>query len=706
MNTITNFRMNQPTITQQNNSISNKQKLYKPAYNQSQNVQFKGFGLKSIFANSKTLEKASTECKKEIAQILRVPDKEIMTRTKGVSINKLQFLSAITHKFHAKYGLDIGKEGTEKTDVVFKIFDSVKEPKKEHFLLIDGIHGKMSRIKETFDIIGEDKNKLSLADNVNQLIHQGNYREANPNLMTDILKSENADLYAKNFSEYKPYLLAHKQDENAVKNLDKMVNAGTYDKHFVERENWFNDILRHNSLEETGEFNLKSLKQDYTEERGQFLETFTNRFGCSTESLKAGNDKDVMAMYNSTTKDNVDLRCRILKTFDSNKFDNYHNKDFNQNISDMHELFDKIDSDKHAANYVKKALANDNMPRNINSLNTLFSRVSSKKLDIFYDNAQNIMGQVHGEQKYEALNKEITNPLFLTPAKKAHIQEMKEIGLHEGFTFGQKIKRVLKNQINKIRYNMSEDKQAKITQEAQNQAEVADIKRRMEAFLPTASEPANSSIAEAITTQVATAPIKTKAAEIVKTTPVETVAETTPQPVKKKAIRHFNVVKAPKVPNAKKLAVINDVNQIIEKKLGSKTLADQKRDYALTATKMRMQMLPEIFESIKETRAMERAAGVKKPSVSNKDALSLYSKINGRNKKLVNYMLKKRNADGTRTFKFDEILSTIEQSELKLHKQKFASPKTYKAADGKAYYANLLDAQIQEHGKLQRTKKS
>ncbi len=356
------------------------------------------------------------------------------------------------------------------------------QPKKEHFLLIDGIHGKMSRIKETFDIIGEDKNKLSLADNVNQLIHQGNYREANPNLMTDILKSENADLYAKNFSEYKPYLLAHKQDENAVKNLDKMVNAGTYDKHFVERENWFNDILRHNSLEETGEFNLKSLKQDYTKERGQFLETFTNRFGCSTESLKAGNDKDVMAMYNSTTKDNVDLRCRILKTFDSNKFDNYHNKDFNQNISDMHELFDKIDSDKHAANYVKKALANDNMPRNINSLNTLFSRVSSKKLDIFYDNAQNIMGQVHGEQKYEALNKEITNPLFLTPARKAHIQEMKEIGLHEGFTFGQKIKRVLKNQINKIRYNMSEDKQAKITQEAQNQAEVADIKRRMEAI--------------------------------------------------------------------------------------------------------------------------------------------------------------------------------------------------------------------------------
>ena len=104
MNTITNFRMNQPTINQQNNSISNKQRLYKPAYNQSQNVQFKGFGLKSIFTNSKTLERASVECKKEIAQILRVSNDEIMARTKGISTNKLQFLSSITHKFHAKNG--------------------------------------------------------------------------------------------------------------------------------------------------------------------------------------------------------------------------------------------------------------------------------------------------------------------------------------------------------------------------------------------------------------------------------------------------------------------------------------------------------------------------------------------------------------------------------------------------------------------------
>ena len=115
-------------------------------------------------------------------------------------------------------------------------------------------------------------------------------------------------------------------------------------------------------------------------------------------------------------------------------------------------------------------------------------------------------------------------------------------------------------------------------------------------------------------------------------------------------------------------------------------------------------MLPEIFESIKETRAAERAAG-KKLSVSNKDALNLYSLVKGRNKKLVSYMLKKRNADGTRMYNIKDIIKTIEQAETKVHNDKLASPRTYKAADAKAYYNTLLEAQIKEHGKLEKSKK-
>lgn len=718
MNTITNFRMNQPTINQRSNKlISNNQNSYTPMHNQpAQNVQFKGLNLRVLKAFTpagRKMERAIAKHNKEIANILQVPSEKINTLTHNAPMNRLYFLDALTSKFHSKYGWGTNAANPEKSDVVFNIYEQVKNPQKDHFYLAERMPGKMEKMGEVFELIGDDSKKLKLAKQMQEQVLDGARAEqVAPNLMTDVLKSDNADLYSEKFVDYKPYFSVHKKDENAVANLDRMVTSGTYDKNFVKREANLNKVFAPYNMGETSVLNAQVVRDNYTQEGQSFLEAFDDLIGTTNDSMKAGNDKQVLNMFLTTTKENLDLRRSIMQRYSSDKFDNIKNHDYNEKVADLNELFTNIDSDKHAKNYVQKLLKyRDSLPK-AKSINTLFNRVSTKKLDIFFENAQNIMGQVRGEKRYEVLNKEITHPLFMTPERAEHIAEMKSIGLKEGLSLKQKIGRVLKNQINKIRYGMSEDKQAKIVQANQEQVDMANLRSRMEQFIPsnksTVTEPAITSV-EVKTVEApksSVVPVEAKAVETVKTTPVETVAETTPQPVKKKAIRHFNVVKAPKTPNAKKLAVINDVNQIIEKKLGSKTLADQKRDYAITATKMRMQMLPEIFESIKETRAMERAAGVKKPSVSNKDALSLYSKINGRNKKLVNYMLKKRNADGTRTFKFDEILSTIQQSESKLHKQKFASPKTYKAADGKAYYANLLETQIQEHGKLQRTKKS
>lgn len=710
MNTITNFRMNQPTINQRSNKlISNNQNLYTPVHNQpAQNVQFKGLNLRALKALTpagRQMERAIAKHNREVANILQVPSEKIDTLTKNVPIKRLQFLDALTSKFHSKYGAGLDVVNPEKSDVVFSIFEKVKKPKKEHFYLADRMTGKMEKMDEVFGLIGDDPKKLTMAREMNELLENNNPKSSTVDIVSDVLKSDNVDMYAKNFSDYKPYFVAHKNDENAVANLDRMVTSGTYDKNFVKREANLNEIFAKHSMGETPVMNAQVVRDNYSQAGQDFLESFNELVGVTNGSMKAGNDKDVLNMYMTTTKENLGIRQDIMRSISGDRFGNIQNQEYNEKLADLSELFNKIDSDKHAKNYVKRILKDRNIPVKPKTLNKLFTRVSTKKLDIFYDNVQNIMTQVHGEKKYEVLNKEITNPLFLTPEKAEHIEEMKSIGLKEGLSLKQKIGKVLKNQINKIRYSLSEDKQEQVVQATQEQAEMANLRDRMQQFVQAPkTETVEPAVAHVDAKPVA--PVEAKVAETIEATPTQTVVEPQAQPVKKRAVRHFNVLKAPKAPNAKKLEVINDVNQIIEKKLGSKTLADQKRDYAVTATKMRMQMLPEIFESIKDTRAAERAAGVKKPSVSNKDAFALYSKINGRNKKLVNYMLKKRNADGTRTFSFNEVLSTITQSETKLNKQKYASPKTYKAADGKAYYANLLETQIQEHGKLQRTKKS
>ena len=75
-------------------------------------------------------------------------------------------------------------------------------------------------------------------------------------------------------------------------------------------------------------------------------------------------------------------------------------------------------------------------------------------------------------------------------------------------------------------------------------------------------------------------------------------------------------------------------------------------------------------------------------------------------KKLVNYMLKKRNADGTRMFDIKDIITTVSAAEKKVRMDKYAAPKTYRAADAKAYYAELLDSKVQQYGKLERSKKT
>jgi hypothetical protein len=109
---------------------------------------------------------------------------------------------------------------------------------------------------------------------------------------------------------------------------------------------------------------------------------------------------------------------------------------------------------------------------------------------------------------------------------------------------------------------------------------------------------------------------------------------------------------------------------------------------------MRLGMLPEIFASIKETRVNERAKGTfsRHKSVSNERAADLYRRINGKNKKLVNFMLKKTNEDGTRAYSINDILDTLAEANRSILQGKSQSTKLnrFTAKDERAIYDSLL----------------
>ncbi len=117
---------------------------------------------------------------------------------------------------------------------------------------------------------------------------------------------------------------------------------------------------------------------------------------------------------------------------------------------------------------------------------------------------------------------------------------------------------------------------------------------------------------------------------------------------------------------AQKLQIQQDAQEIIKSRMKSaKQIAEQSRDYSLKATKMRNQFLNEMFNSVAETRAQQRAQGIKHPKISNADVLEVYSKINGKNKKLFKYLLNSRKENGEREFDLKQISKILDDVKAK-----------------------------------------
>ena len=909
MNTISNFNRNQQINYSKNNKPNN---VNFKGYNPLKNINARAF-FRDVYTNVH-VEDACVN----IAYYIEKRPNEILSLTKNASLSKIEFLETVAKKFYDK-NYYLKDELKEDSKHVIDIYKSVKNISAEHFQILDKIKVPIKDLSKIFKAANNDKKRLNFALKVNKNIIDNTNENKRYELITELLESPNSNEYIKNFDNYKSFLTLHKSDEHAVKKLDSLIKHGNYDakKYNIRFAN--QELFSHN-LVETPVLNKETLTQNYTPEGHKFLDAFLKYIVPSKESISAGNDVDILDMYKSTNKSNLQTRINIMKTFTPSQLHNSQFKEKNENITGLNKLFNIIDNDKHAKNAFFK-LVNEKLAgfENTQEYIKLFEKVEPKKLDIFHNNAANIICQTKtnyyenlGEYT-DILNKEIENPFYMTPNFKENYEAGVQAGWRKKETIFSKVYKFTKNIGNKIRYKYSSDsipkhletktpilpaainsESEKISTETVKNKEVSEIIDTVKETAKPISETSNikpatdivdtpsqklprtleelktlakndstlevieeknsnvifrqkdpttgraqvdyvfdenikplaskeyiyneqgnvakevmrdkennisgiyeyqydelnrpiqelysdangfpqvleeytyngnaqklSSVtrfayefdennvlirkqtteykdgvmtklldermdgmtefsydsegnivkeviadaegnvqeireAQAAAVETTKAP---SAVEITESVIAENEAATA-KPARKRVVNKF----VPKAPNAKKLAVINDVNGIIEKKLGTKTLSEQKRDYAITATKMRMQMLPEIFESIKDTRKAERAAGKTKMSVSNKDALTLYERINGRNKRLVNYMLKKRNADGTRTFGIKDIINTIDSTEKQIRTEKAAN-KDFRAADAKLMYNNLLNTQIEQYGKLQRNKK-
>lgn len=640
-------------------------------YNNSQ-IQFQGgFGIRRLSYAKKNLAMRS-------ANMLSMSEQDIIDIARKASDRKWSFFNHLTDKFNGMnyYRAEAEKENPE---IVKEIFNSVKKLHAEHYLLISQYSGSLDNLKRIFESAKDNKKRLRFAIKLHQDI-KVKHPNSNPNLISELLESPNSKEYIKNYDKYKPYIELNCEDKDAVKNLDNLVA----NKQFDENIDNINIELRKKMFpfEDTEYFNRNLYAHKLNENRASLIKTFQEINLVDNDMLKNGGDQTLSEIFSSTNSKNLESRSKLA--WHSNESITMSTQEKINQLKTLNSLFNKMDNDKHIANFVNHILQNiytNNL--SIKELETITNQVSGLKLDIFKKNAMQIICNSKEGSRAEVFKHELENPFYESYSGRINRKTAEEYGFKKKRSFLSKAMTRLQNQFRILEYKLRTISNNSVV--AQNE------------IIPTEVKPVEITPAKITPDIINPEKINTNAVE---KDVVATTENITPEI--KEDIKSVDDKKAKRA--ASKAQIKQNISDIIAGKLGLKTLEKQRETFGSNATKIRLNLLPEIFASITDTRKADRAVGKYKINSSNKDALDLYLLINGSNRKYINYMLKKRNADNTRMFEVKDIIASVRKAEAKIAADKKTNP-DYRANDARKYYNHLYEAKLQQYGKVKKPAK-
>lgn len=140
-------------------------------------------------------------------------------------------------------------------------------------------------------------------------------------------------------------------------------------------------------------------------------------YSYSGDVMNNGNGHAVANILKSTNKKNAPLREKVLHVFEpiiQRSFISNSGKD--ENLKLLEKLYNILDGDKNANKFVKKSLPKLYESVTMKELVDILQNVSTKKLNIFKNNAWNIILQTSGQERIDALNNNITDAFFETQA--------------------------------------------------------------------------------------------------------------------------------------------------------------------------------------------------------------------------------------------------------------------------------------------------
>ena len=633
-------------------NISKKQDLKNNA--SAEKINFTGFPncFKPYLKQTVKFDAKTNDFLYHMSGILGVSEETMQKKVQAKTQAHLKLLNSMVNKFN---GDNFGKAASQKDDasIVLDIFERITAPQEEHIGFVNRSKLKMADVYKCFNMCEDDPKKLSKLEDMYIKLNKTHKQD---DYMKQIIDSPNVNEYIENIDTYLPHLSASTDSKGLIAKIDKELAKKSsdfiklYDNVYVER------VLH--EYPQTSTFTKDKLLNNYTKEGANLLYIMSPKFGITKETMQAGDAKGFFRIYSTTTKENYKFRRDFINA-------NYHNfgqrdRMGNNEINDLAVVLEYADKNPAAKKFLEGLSRGNRGLGSAAGYIELFDKIGAQRLS---EDTKPILNIIQND--------------FYTPTQTVFDYYK---------TVAAKPKTLFTVILNKI------EKRTEITPSEVSLRELMKGDAMNRAIDKTSSEPTIQSIIKS---------------PMVK--PIDDLRSNIIKDIQEEKHSYFKPF-VPKAPNAKKLVVINNVDAFIKNKLGSKVYDEQKAIYANNTTKMRAGMLDKIFSSIKDTRAAERDKGTfsKHKSISNEAAVDLYRRINGKNKKLVNYMLKKRNADGTRTFSVNDILDTLADANRSILEGKKQSTKLncFSAKDERAIYDSILNEKIAQNGKLQRTKRN
>lgn len=710
---------------------------------QGDSVSFKGMNLRAFGRRFLSSKSAKTEFEDFVgfaSGVLKQDKNNVKSLIEGKPDYRLGFFNNLVEKYNAQNFYAKERENPEE---VFKLFKRVTFPNKTHQGILN-TDLTITEINRCYDILDGKAGKIK---SVTDMYYGLSKTHRSKELTMQMMESPNNEEYLKNFEQYKPYIETHAENKDVIKELDNQVRAGLFDKDHARKVNELDKVLV--SFSPYGGLTKEDLLPHFSDEGTELIHLIGTKISFRLENLAEGKDKEnLINIYKTTNKKNIEARTAFFEAYDNCGI----RKNFPENeIESISTLFGKMDENPKVKKFVKNLSKTGTKLSKAEDYMTLMDEVNIDVLNRDVNKIHKIAN--HWNPSKSVFDFYRTEPhsltgRFIKSIKSKFIKEpIAEEEPHNEIAFNPSSLTFVRPSTSKLGNRVlpkevkPEPPKADKTVVPEKPIVIPEIEAKAISTQAETVKPAVSANVSANETLPAVIyhhsaldmkppyqPVKLPKMEeliapqnkfrlpemIVKTAEKPAVEAPDAKTVDKPArtFRHLFKAKLEKQPSAKKLAVISDVNNVIEKKLGRNVYADQSRSYADKATKMRLNMLPEIFESIKETRAAERKAGTfsKTKSVKNEDALGLYRRINGKNRRLVNYMLKVRNEDGTRKYNVRDIVETLDNTNKTVMQAKKSATKEnpFRAKDEKALYTALADEQIAKYGKLsqRKTKKS